>query len=105
MVKWSDGKSVVVAHSKRHPMSNVARNSPGDVSWVLMLYGVYFDLSLWSYGYKILVTAVTFNSSSTLEDAETYIEERALGMEGWHSARIIAHFHKCLDFNPENPKT
>ena len=27
------------------------------------------------------------------------------GGEGWHSARTIAHCHKCIDFTLENPKT
>ena len=29
-----------VAHSQRDPISNVARDTSGDVGWVLVLYGV-----------------------------------------------------------------
>ena len=31
MGKWSDDKSVDVAHSQRDPISNVARDTSGDV--------------------------------------------------------------------------
>ena len=40
MGKWSDDISVEVDHSHREPMSNVARDTSGDVGWVLVLYGV-----------------------------------------------------------------
>ena len=40
MGKWSDDKSVDIAHSQRYPMSNVARDTSSDVGWVLVLHGV-----------------------------------------------------------------
>jgi len=45
MGKWSEDMSVVVAHSQRDAMSNVARDTSGDVAEVFMLYGVRVGVS------------------------------------------------------------
>ena len=45
MGKWSEDISVVVTHSQRDAMSNVARDTSGDVAEVFMLYGVRVGVS------------------------------------------------------------
>ena len=45
MGKWSEDMSVVVTHSQRDAMSNVARDTSGDVAEVFMLYGVRVGVS------------------------------------------------------------
>ena len=45
MCKWSEDMSVLVAHSQREAMSNVARDKSGDVAKVFMLYGVRVGVS------------------------------------------------------------
>ena len=45
MGKWSEDMSVVVTHSQRDAMSNVVRDTSGDVAEVFMLYGVRVGVS------------------------------------------------------------
>ena len=45
MGKWSEDMSVVVAHSHRDAMSNVARDTSGDVAEISKLYGVRVGVS------------------------------------------------------------
>ena len=72
----------------------------------------YLIISIPNASYIIILISVLLlysvcNFSILLCPPPTVLE-RALGRgEGWwwHSARTIAHCHKCLDFTPENQKT